>query len=151
MAAPPLILTLTVLTATILVLLILWVFIRYTKDRRARHSQSIESRLQLEQDAAYTADHGESRVHLHCTYQPSGAPHGAGHDGVELQTVKLKERKDDAKVEVDKAEVWLKRGASRDNLRSVSEEEGVLGTKTIKGWDVMGRPTEDGLEGAGRR
>lgn len=53
--------------------------------------------------------------------------------------------------ETDKAEAWLKRGASRDNLRRVSEEEGVLGTKTVSGWDMMGRPRGDGLEGAGRR
>jgi hypothetical protein len=145
MASDPLIYTLAVLTATILVLLILWVAIRYTKDRRAR-SQTTASRLQLEQDAAYAAENGESTVHLHCAYQPSGAPHGLNStllsgdhhagvksEGVEMQTLAAKED------EGDKAEVWLKRGASRDNLRRVSEEC-VLGTKTVRGWNMMGSP-----------
>ncbi|KAF3040114.1 hypothetical protein E8E12_007851 [Didymella heteroderae] len=146
----PLIYTLAVLTAIVLVLLILWVCIRYIKSRRAR-SQTRDSRLQLEQDAAYAVDHGESHVHLHCAYQPSGAPHGsdsyhggARSEGVELQSMATKGE------EVDRAEIWLKKGASRDNLRRVSEED-VLGTKTVREWDMIGTPTRHGLEGAGRR
>lgn len=65
-------------------------------------------------------------------------------ESVELQTLVAKED------EGDKAEVWLKRGASRDNLRRVSEE-GVIGTRTVRGWDMMSSPTRQGLEGAGRR
>ena len=173
MTSTPLILTLTVLTATILALLILWVFIRYTKDRRARHSQ----RAQLEQDASSVAEHneagrGESQIHLQCTYQPSGAPHGNTH-GVELETLTRAKRVDSG----EKAETWLRKGSSRDNLRSegfdgndtgvvensgmVKEEEGdASGTKTVKvwgrggdagAWDMVGgRSRADGLEGAGR-
>ena len=160
MASDPLIYTLAVLTATVLILLILWVAIRYTKDRRAR-SQTTTTRLQLEQDAAYAAEHGESSVHLHCAYQPSGAPHGSNYtltsgdanagigksEDVELRVLRKKDLREDVG---DKAEAWLKRGASRDNLKTVSEE-GVLGTKTMRGWDMMGSPTRQGLEGAGRR
>ncbi|KAF3034737.1 hypothetical protein E8E11_004440 [Didymella keratinophila] len=100
MASDPLIYTLAVLTATILILLILWVVIRYIKDRRAR-SQTTAPRLPLEQDAAYAVEHGESTMHLHCAYQLSGAPHGSKNtllsgdintgvksEGVELQTLK---------------------------------------------------------------
>ncbi|KAF2627774.1 hypothetical protein BU25DRAFT_467792 [Macroventuria anomochaeta] len=145
MTSTPLILTLTVLTAAILGLLILWVFISYTKDRRARHTRThlhTQSPLQLDQQATCAAENYESRVHLHCTYQPSGTPHGAGHDGrVELQHVKDlrrgNEREGDG--EADKAEVWLKRGASRDDLRKVSEEEnGSLGTRTVRVWGREG-------------
>lgn len=154
MASEPLVYTLASLTATILVLLILWIVIRYTKHRRAR-SQNNASRLQVEQDATYAAEHGESTAHLHCTYQPSGATHSSNShlssdhtvvttESVELQTLVAKED------EGDKAEVWLKRGASRDNLRRVSEE-GVIGTRTVRGWDMMSSPTRQGLEGAGRR
>lgn len=53
--------------------------------------------------------------------------------------------------ERDKAEVWLKRGASRDDLRSAGERGDVLGVKTVRGWDMMGMPRGEGLEGAGRR
>lgn len=69
-------------------------------------------------------------MHLHCAYQPSGAPHGHGLDDVELQTLCVREKRE---AEMDKAEVWLKRGTSRENLRSVREEEDVLGTKTLRG------------------
>lgn len=146
MASTPLILTLTVLTATILVLLILWVFIRYTRERRTRRTQH---RLQLDREAAYTAENGESSAHLHCIYQPSGAPHGPSHD-VELQKVSRPKRSDDG----DKAEVWLKRGASKDNLRAGDVREGgkrgVLGTKTVKIWGGEGNVGGSGLEGTGR-
>lgn len=147
MASDPLIYTLAVLTAIILVLLILWVTIRYTKDRRAR-SQTTASRLQLEQDAAYAAEHGESTVHLHRIYQPSGAPHGRKTHLSEDHT-RMKSEGIELQVLATKAEVWLERGASGDNIRRVSGE-GVLGTRTVKGWDMMGSPSRHGLDGAGR-
>ncbi|KAF1932036.1 uncharacterized protein M421DRAFT_1716 [Didymella exigua CBS 183.55] len=119
MASTPLILTLTVLTATILILLLLWVFIRYTKDRRTRahsRSHSADPHLHLAQHAAYAPDDAESNVHLHCQYQPQGALQAAG-GGVELKTVTSGE-------DGERAEAWLKRGASRDDVRTVGGEGG---------------------------
>lgn len=145
MASDPLIYTLAVLAATILLLLILWVCIRYTKDRRAR-SRGTAHRGMLGRNVAYAAEQGESSVKLACAYQHAGdSEHSGAKSGdVEMQTLAAKEG------EVDKAEAWLKRGASRDDLRR-GVEEGVLGTRAVKGWDMMGSPTRCGLEGAGRR
>ncbi|KAF9699457.1 hypothetical protein EKO04_002574 [Ascochyta lentis] len=161
MASTPLILTLTVLTAIILVLLILWIFIRYTRERRKHHSQR---RAQLDRDATFAAESGEGSLHLHCTYQASGAPRAGTQgavDGMQLQTMS-RPRSDSG----DKAEVWLRRGASKDDLRADSgragdgRERGVLGTKTVKrwssdgnagAWDMTGgRLRDDGLEGKGK-
>ncbi|KAF1359540.1 hypothetical protein EJ07DRAFT_155972 [Lizonia empirigonia] len=160
MASTPLILTLTVLTAIILALLIIWVFIRYTRERRTRH---VQRRLQLDHDAALVTENGESSGHPHCTYQPPGAPHAVSHgatQGVELQALSGPKRSDSG----EKAEVWLRRGASKDNLRAENVREGgergLLGTTTVKAWGneknvgawdmVAGRPRDNGLEGAGR-
>ncbi|KZM25623.1 cyclin-dependent protein serine/threonine kinase regulator [Ascochyta rabiei] len=118
MASTPLILALVVLTAIILVLLIIGVLIRYTRERRSRRSQR---RAQLNRDAALAAEDAENSARLHCTYQPSGLPHGASHrvvdgavEGVQLQTLFRPERSDSG----DKAEIWLKRGASNDYTRA---------------------------------
>mgnify|MGYP004503832439 CR=1 FL=1 len=73
----------------------------------------------------------------------------------------MKSGKRNTGSEVDKAEVWLERGASRDDLRRMCEEEGgALGTRTgrvrgrergVGAWDMVGgRPRVDGMEGAGR-
>jgi hypothetical protein len=57
-------------------------------------------------------------------------PHG---HGLELQVVRSLERSDSG----DKAEMWLKRGASVGDLRK-EERKGVLGTKTVKMWGKDG-------------
>lgn len=127
MASNPLIYTLAVLTAIILLLLILWVCIRFAKERRARSRGSAHCGV-LARDPAYAAEQGESREQLACTNQPAGHSRegGAKKEDVEMQVLAAKEG------EVDNAEVWLNRGASRDDVRREGEE-GVLGTKAVKG------------------
>ena len=83
---------------------------------------------------------------------------------MELQTLTSTRRIDSG----EKAETWLRKGRSRDDLREAREvgeediEEGgnKLGNKTVPewgtsgdvgAWDMVGaRPKADGLEGAGR-
>lgn len=132
MASTSLILALTVLTATILVLLILYIFIRFTRESCLQRTQH-----RVHQDAEFARDNGESQVHLaqqeHCHCQPSGAKHGE-EPGVKLQRFNNKTGERD---NGEKAESWSKKGTSRDNLRG--EEEGtVLGTNTAKIWGGEG-------------
>lgn len=132
MASTSLILALTVLTATILVLLILWILIRYTKEKRLQRTQH-----RVHQDAEFARDNGESQVHLaqqeHCRCRPSGVEHEEA-PGVKLQRFNNGPEK---KNSGEKAENWLKKGASKDDLRG--EEEGpVSGKNTAKIWGGEG-------------
>lgn len=154
-----LILTLTVLTALILAILLFWVIIRFKKERQAR-------RTQAHHDTSTAADNGDS-IQLHCTYQPSGAPDSTEYvGGAELRRVRARYERS-PHVVTDKAEVWLERGASKDNVEEeggdvdqVREEDNKAGSKVAKGWGrdgdvaawdmVGGRPSADGLGGAGR-
>ncbi|KAH6638353.1 hypothetical protein C7974DRAFT_374900 [Boeremia exigua] len=135
MPSTPLVLTLAILTATILVLLIIWLFIRYTKVRHAHHT----SHALMPHEEISTADNGESTVQLYNTYRPTGAPQAAGDAGVELQYLRVRDC-----AEGEKAEVWLQRGTSRGGMRAggaertqplgrvKEEEQVVLGTRTVR-------------------
>lgn len=58
MTSTPLLLTLAILTATILILFVLWLSICYVRTRHAQH------RLQLDHDAAHAAASGERSIKL---------------------------------------------------------------------------------------
>lgn len=147
-----LILTLTILTALIFALLIIWVSIRYRKERIAR-------RVQLPCDASVAVENGDGNFRVIYPCQPSGAPHITEYvGGAELVRVRARDERE-PHMQTDKTEVWRERVASSDGLAESCvidldevrvEENNVPKTRIEKVQGRSGKVAVFRLEGAGR-